>query len=587
MGTSYEMQITSVDEILAENGFSPPVLHALVPDQANYKALLLQPEGNITADALGVRNTDAKLADQQCSGFLQTAVQVSAELVVTPEYSFPWRVLEAFIEEGKTPNEGKLWALGCESITLDAIKALATRLSDKATIIHEPLVPDGERFLNPLVYVFLTSRLDTKDVDERRLVILVQFKTCPLGDDQHFEVNGLLTGTRLYYFGATESQLRLFTLICSDAFAFTDAHARKLYDRALVLHIQLNPNPRQNLFRSYRTNLLKYGGDTEIVTLNWARNVHAVLSTGTSCWHNIAGSGWYLRPDKFKTEDSFLQHNHKLGLYYTRLQVDRCHALFFSHEPSVYFVTATKVAHLGVPAPLSRRNGPKVDALYRWSTDLSLWQDCEKADDGFSEIVSDAGDASEPLTLLANSNALAVERILAICAGHPISCADWHKVTSLDSCEIDAREIVRRVTFCHDQEESAASFRRTRLRAGHRTIRLLRESLPPSLSDLAKGFKLDWSSSSPHTNLVSDANRRATAISLDDSHTRRDAEKVRSTVAEYLRRTAPSIDDSVDAMQRLHVWYRDDEGKDVLCDPYHYVKYDQVSESPVDFGRAS
>ena len=580
------VQVISVDDILEESGFSPPHLRALVPDQANYKALLLQPEGNITADAAGVRNTNAKLADQQYAAFLRIATETDADLVVTPEYSLPWRILQSFIEGDRGPTEGKLWGLGCESVTLDELTAFAANLADKATFIYEPLASDSNRFLNPFVYMFQTSTL--ADVDDRRLIVLVQFKTCPMGDDQHLEVNGLQLGTRLYRFGGTDAQLRLVTLICSDAFAFTEAHAANLYDRTLVVHVQLNPNPRQNLFRIYRTHLLQYGGDqTEIITLNWAKDIQAQPCNGDPCWHNIAGSGWYLRPDKFDSRDSVLQHNHNLGLYYTWLHVDRCHALFFSYAPAAFLVVGTKVAHLKVPAPLSRRIGPKMETLYGWSTDLGRWEEADRADDMFSEAVADAGEAADQLKVLAQENAFAVERILAICAGYPVSRADWHKVFHLDSCQIDAEEIVRRVTFCHDKEKKATTFRRSRLMAAQRTIRLLNKSLPPSLSDLATGFHFDWNPASPHTNLLSTAQRRATAIALDDNHTRRDAEKVRDTVAEYLRREAPSADESIDAMQRLHVWYRDDEGNAVLCDPHHYVMYDQVHESPFDIGRAS
>lgn len=580
------MQVISVDDVLTENGFSPPQLRALVPDQANYKALLLQPEGNITADAAGVRNTDAELADQQYADFLRIAFETNADLVVTPEYSLPWRILQAFIEADRIPSEGTLWALGCESITHDELSAIKANLADRAIFIHESLAPDGNRFLNPLVYVFQSQSLE--DVNDRRLIVLVQFKTRPMGDDHHFEVNGLQLGSRLYRFGGNDLQLRLITLICSDAFAFTEAQAADLYDRTLVVHIQLNPNPRQNLFRLYRTHLLQYGGDqTEIITLNWAKDIRAQLDTGTSCWKNIAGSGWYLRPDKFDSGDTVLQHNHRLGLYYTWLQVDRCHALFFSYAPAVFLLVGTKVAHLRVPAPLSKRIGPKMDALYVWSAESNEWKVSEQAQDGFADVVADAGAAAEQLKELAKSNALAVERVLAICAGHPVSRIDWHKVTHLDSCKIDADEIVQRVTFCHDRETKATSFRRSRLRAGQRAMRLLVQPFPPSLNDLAAGFQFDWQPNSPHTNLVSSAARRATIIALDDTHTGRDAENVRNTVAEYLRRTALTADESTEAMQRLHVWYRDDQGNDVLCDPYHYVMYDKVDESPFDIGRAS
>lgn len=142
-------------------------------------------------------------------------------------------------------------------------------------------------------------------------------------------------------------------------------------------------------------------------------------------------------------------------------------------------------------------------------------------------------------------------------------------------------------TFCHDQEAKATTFRRARLKAAQRTIRLLNQSLPPSLRDLAEGFQFDWDEASPHTNLVSNTNRRATAIALDENHGRDDAERTRDKVAEYLRRTSPTANESIDAMQRLSVWYRDEQGRDVLCEPHRFVNYDQTVESPVDIGRAS
>jgi hypothetical protein len=36
--------------------------------------------------------------------------------VITPEYAMPWETLAAAISKGVAPAEGKLWALGCESI---------------------------------------------------------------------------------------------------------------------------------------------------------------------------------------------------------------------------------------------------------------------------------------------------------------------------------------------------------------------------------------------------------------------------------------------------------------------------------------
>src|ERR1041385_4173040 len=66
--------------------------------------------------ANGVQGRDRNLAARQFSGFLHRAVTTHSDLVVTPDYSMPWDCLVSAISEGRVPEDGKLWALGCESI---------------------------------------------------------------------------------------------------------------------------------------------------------------------------------------------------------------------------------------------------------------------------------------------------------------------------------------------------------------------------------------------------------------------------------------------------------------------------------------
>jgi hypothetical protein len=133
-------------------------------------------------------------------------------------------------------------------------------------------------------------------------------------------------------------------LICSDVFAFQDADALAIYDRALVIHIQLNPKPRQGQFRQYRDRLLQYKGDeTEVICLNWASDVCAWNGDQQKPWKNIGGSAWYLRPKDFDDKDATLNANHGGGLYYTWLDASRAHALFFNYKPATYLLTLTAV----------------------------------------------------------------------------------------------------------------------------------------------------------------------------------------------------------------------------------------------------
>jgi hypothetical protein len=408
-----------------------------------------------------------------------------------------------------------------------------------------------------------------------------------MGDDDHFEINGMIRGTRLFQFGGTDSQLRLITLICSDAFAFSEESARRLHDRTLVVHIQLNRNPRHHLFRLYRTHLfMNAGRQTEVIALNWARDIEADLGDGHRCWNNVSGSGWYLRPERFDERETTLQNNHRLGLYYTWLKGDQCHALFFSYDAAMFLVTATKVAHIGVSGPISRSMGPKMVAMYQWNQNCDEWAETE-ANDRFSDVAGDAGTAEADLVSLAKTEPLAVERIVAICAGDPVMNEQWYATDQLDSMTIDTSEIVKRVTCCHDASDVATRFRRARLRACQRTTRLLQGPLPPALIDFEGGFKFAWQPSQPHCNAVSEGGRPATVIALDDNHNADDADRGKTIVAELLMRHAASPDDAREASQRLHVWFREDDGQDTLCRPHEFSQIDQTGESPFDIARQS
>jgi hypothetical protein len=118
------MEIKQVAGVLSGAGLCAPVLNVLVPNESNYKALLMQPHGVIEASAAGVHNRDRNLAHLQFGKFLDDARETQADLAVTPEYSMPWKTLVAAIKQGIVPAKGSFWALGCESITLCEIEAL-------------------------------------------------------------------------------------------------------------------------------------------------------------------------------------------------------------------------------------------------------------------------------------------------------------------------------------------------------------------------------------------------------------------------------------------------------------------------------
>ena len=108
-------------------------------------------------------------------------------------------------------------------------------------LIHEPFDPQQRAqrvFVDPVLFAFWAVNAEGADI----LCLLVQFKTVVSRDPDHVELQSLYCGTRVYKFTAQPGDVSLITLICSDAFEFTnelvDAHCMNL-----LLHIQLNQRP--------------------------------------------------------------------------------------------------------------------------------------------------------------------------------------------------------------------------------------------------------------------------------------------------------------------------------------------------------
>lgn len=536
------------------------------------------------ADAAGVRNRDHARAETVFTRFIEKAVETNADLTVTPEYSLPWSTLAAALKAGCLPAPRKLWAFGCESITRAELADRQAELADIATVLFEAQEPQANRFLDPLVYIFRTESVDG---EAAKLVLLVQFKTHPMGDS--YEIEHLQCGTKVYQFGNIATSLRLISLICSDAFAFFEEQAAAIYQRALVLHIQLNEKPRQHQYRQYRERLFYYHGDeTELLCLNWAGGVCEWSNGQEKAWRNPSGSAWYLRSKDFDSRDHVLCANHARGLYYTWLETSRTHVLFLNYAAGAYLIEATKVAHTAVPASASRRVGPKLQQVFTWDPSTAALVEQNAAPDGFSTILEESGIAKDAIRQVYEANPIAAERMLALCAGK-IGAGLWYKVGALDSFAIATTEIIRRITFCQDDVQEAREFRSARLIRCRSLWQLLSDAdnLPPALKDLVNGFKLAWHASHPHQNITTDANARATAIYLGEDVDDATIDAVAKIIAENLRRDAANDNEANIARQRSAVWYRRD-GQLRQHNKDRYVRFDEPRNvSELDLTRSN
>lgn len=519
------MKIVSVGQRLASEGLEPPRLNALQADDTLYTVLANQPLGRIRIAPDSIGHADREEAMQRTKAFLQLAASPGnqPDLVVSPEYSVPWDALLETIEQGAVPEEGKLWVLGCESLSLGGLDAVRQRLGERAIVLDDNDSPEPrttQQYRNPLAYVFQTK--SSADMSAR-IVLLVQYKTVRSGDAQNIEATGMLPGVSVYAFGTPPKEIRLVTLICSDVFEFGKPIIDQYYDNLLLLHIQLNNSPRHVLYKKYRQELFAYSGKTELLCLNWAENIISIEegSTDEHLWRNICGSAWYLCSPEIDLSDKAIIENHKHGIYYTRHKPIRAHALQFHYRPRIFLIQSTKVSHYAIPKPRSTRTGPKALKTFVWAKDKSQWVEPrtvdEFPDDGFCEQLEKCraegiqlGDLHE----LYQTGPIAVERTMAITAGEFGQTRDWHNPDRIDSMQLGEEEIVRRVTVTQDTAPEAVSFRNYRF-ALTRAVAELRASgyaWPSSVEVLREGFKFNWHSDFPHRNVIAADNTTATIV---------------------------------------------------------------------------
>lgn len=542
------MEIVPVEQRLKREGLDPPYLNALQADESLYTVLVHQPSGHIRIALDSIGHSDRVEAKKLTGAFLQLAVTTGnqPDLIVSPEYSVPWEALLEAIEQGITPKEGKLWVLGCESLPLGGLDTIRKRLGERAVVIDDDVYSGAlttQQYRNPLAYVFQTKSSTDQSL---RLVLLVQYKTVPSGDSQNTEATGMLPGVFVYEFGTLPNEVHLITLICSDVFGFGQELINRYYKGLLLLHIQLNNSPRHLLYKKYRQELFAAAGETELLCLNWAANVVSVDENGDNehKWNNICGSAWYLCSPEINLSDDAITENHLHGIYYTRHEPIRAHALQFHYRPRVFLFQSTKVFHHAIPKPRSMRTGPKALKTFVWAQDKSQWVEPQKpsefTDDGFCEQLekcSIGGIPLEDLRELYRTGPIAVERTMAITAGQFGVNANWHAPARIDSMLLCEQEFVRRVTVTQDPAREAVKFRDERF-ALTRAVAELRANeypWPSSVEALRKGFKFNWLPEYPNRNVVADDATLATVVNaglfVDFEALDRLDQKVRKTLS--------------------------------------------------------
>lgn len=519
------MQLKPIADVLNPLNLNSPDLEMLRPDERRYTTLLMQPNGPIFASKERIGAFDQTGAKIKGKRFLETANECGATLAITPEYFLPWDTLSEGIAEGLVPPDNALWVLGTESITQEGLESFKQQVSDQCIIIHEPLegLPRDRHLLGTVALLFQTTHID----GTKKLIILIQFKTYPSRDDLFFEESVLRRGSVVYQFKGINGPLTAAVIICADAFALAELDPQSLSDfsnQSTLIHIQLNPDPRNSAFRRYRT--ATFGTDPRatnchIVCLNWAQSIVQCDEEGNGVhdWRNIAGSTWYCPADSCSYKDEVILPNHKLGLYYAYMK-ERRHALLFHYDEAVFEILVPKILSFG-NAVVANRNGPVAVSRYEWKEDINTWKnDVPPPETGFDNLIDKTPDTRLALThVLSENNAINIERVLALSAGAIPGVDDWYIAKNIDSCQIENDEIINRVTVAQDNSRSATNFRETRLKPithiYHELINY--DKWPPQVAGIDKDSTINWTKTSPNFNVLTSDEKPTLIVYLGDS----------------------------------------------------------------------
>jgi hypothetical protein len=535
--------ISDVEDVLALRGLETPDLALLQATHQSYRALLLQPSGPIYADTQRIGSLDLTGATARADALLTLAAQRGDQLVVTPEYFLPVTSLAKAAQGGPFPAEGALWVLGCESMTPARLASFKDDCAGHCDVIYEedPAPAVQGNYFDPVAYFFMT-----RDADKNfKRVVLFQFKTAPSRDDHGFENKQLRCGRAIYRFQGKDGYIKLSTIICSDALDLGEdaAAIEKLSDRAVLIHIQLNPKPKQSDYRRYRNEVFRRSPaitDCDIICLNWSENVvqHDSPDHAPHEWKNESGSAWYLPERRCSVKDDEVANNEAKGLYYTRHEKKR-HVLHFHYDEAIFALTVPKVLQRGA-AVHDVLIGPQLDTRFTWDSDAGTWlESASGPETGWNATINASPELNAAFKNLTDvKNRLHIERAISLSCGPRTMREQWYRVDNLDVCRIPETEVVARVTLQLGRDAAASDERQKRIDRVAALGHILQTGpLPPQIKDLAGGgASICWSPESPNTNVTKAGARPALVAYLGENTTLDVAKTIGENAFELLRR---------------------------------------------------
>jgi hypothetical protein len=507
------MTFTDLTVFLADNGLAAPDLLCLHPDNDHYSSLLFQPGGTVEIRNDYIGPGTNQVIRKQVVDFFRNATERQVGLAIIPEYCCPLQTIQDTIQGQLRPANRNLWIVGVEAVTIQQLIQFKTALGPTVKVFWEEglQTPQGN-FLDPVFYIFQSQTTDS----EPKLVIVVQFKTEPMADFTEIERTHMVRGTKIFVFNQTiPNKQKLTTLICSDSLSNeVQTKIADIQDRCLIVHIQLNPNPRKDVFKRYRDSVFaRRSNETEILCLNWSMEIQSnppePFSAMVAC-----GSAIYLKsPHVDRTEnDDLIRQNHRLGLYTTYWPSKHTFCFFFNFKSAVYHYNISKAFSLENEVQW-RRRGPQMSATLTWNAATDRWDESQGLPDNFPAVCADVNAEGLQHFHCPGYDPLNTERLMNLSIGFA-SNSEWFRISNLRTHQIDDAEKIFRLTFAQEKDPDVFRQRAANLSQFNNLRHIIEQRTPWPIwmSHISQAVVLGYQPERPHRNILAQDNFTATGI---------------------------------------------------------------------------
>ncbi|CAI8307416.1 MAG: Uncharacterised protein [Flavobacteriaceae bacterium] len=447
------MEFKFIDNVINDLSID---LEVLTKDTNLYTTLLFQHKGSFIAEATRFGNNED--CTDKFNAFFTLAKSKNSSLALTPEYSCPWNSIEWLLEnEERLPNQSKLWAICCESITPHEIRTFKENHENENTIVYfdENALNNGGAgvLLDPLCYVFKAEQNGIN-----KIIILIQFKTVHMGVwGSPEERKKYIFGDNIYVLRNSPNSIFLFSNICSDAtnFSISDRFQEQIDNRwddnpYIILNPQMNPKPSHDYFVNFRKTILKYS-NKDVITLNWAGKTMCPGKAEPLIELSKSSILFKTNDVEFDSDTRFI-NNHSKGLYYMHSK-PKIHYYYLNPYAEVFLISNQKPSSAGANTALIRRTGPEAMNVYKWNGEDIDFDDINVLEDGFADFL-DEYQCSNKIFLDSQINFIDKERLINLSLGNVTTKGDdkgWHKIDRLETFQVDANEKIKRLTYVYDE----------------------------------------------------------------------------------------------------------------------------------------